>query len=420
MGFGSEIRRRATFVMVVVTLVGTTLLATSGPAGAQSTRGFDGTTVTVAGLGIKSQLGGAETGAQARIERFNDSNELKGVKIEFAEFADDKQEPSTALAEARRLVTQVGVFALVADVSANNPGDYFAQQKVPYFGGGFDATYCSSKPSTALWGYSVSGCAIPSAPSFVNDSKRAMYRYVSEKTGKERPTLALVANDNESGKNTIRINGIAATGAGFRVVLQSANRPTQVSDFTPFVQQILNADDGSQPDAVFCLGAVDCLGLYQALEPAGWEGSYFTGLYSDLLVKPLEGALVNALTVNLNETTPGITQMKKDLDAYQAGLSSKVDLATVYGYTSSDMFIQALKKAAAKGKSNITPENVQKVASTMKWSIDGLIGPVQYPKSTVMTFPACSGTSLSNGDAWVTTEPYTCSPKTYRPNLKVG
>ena len=61
------------------------------------------------------------------------------------------------------------MFALVGDASGNNPAQYFAQQHVPYFGGGFDLTYCSNKPSTALWGYGIQGCIPPSDPSWVGD-----------------------------------------------------------------------------------------------------------------------------------------------------------------------------------------------------------------------------------------------------------
>ena len=56
--------------------------------------------------------------------------------------------------------------------------------------------------------------------------------------------------------------------------------------------------------------------------------------------------------------------MKTDLDAFEPGSGDKVDSGTIAGYTSTDMFIQALKTVAKKGKSNITPENVQKAAAT--------------------------------------------------------
>ena len=203
---------------IVLALASTGIVGAAGSAGAvPSVRGFDGKTITVAGLGIKSQLPTAETGAQARIKRFNDTNEIPGLKIDYKELADDKQDPATALAEARRLVTQVGVFAIVGDVSANNPGQYFAQQHVPYFGGGFDNTYCSNKPSTKLWGFSDGGCIVAANPSRVTDIYHAMYANVAKLTGKKHPTFIVVGNDNESGKNGGQVFAVAAQGAGFKV-----------------------------------------------------------------------------------------------------------------------------------------------------------------------------------------------------------
>jgi hypothetical protein len=84
------------------------------------------------------------------------------------------------------------------------------------------------------------------------------------------------------------------------------------------------------------------------------------------------------------------------------------------------MFIQALKTVAKKGKSNITPEAVQKAASTMTWQIKGFMGPIEYPKSTVMTHPACGTVAVSDGTTWVTKVPFSCSSKTYDPNMKLG
>ena len=57
-----------------------------------------------------------------------------------------------------------------------NPVDYFAQQHVPYFGWDFDTTYCSPKPSTALWGFSYNGCLLAENPSFVSDLRQDRLR----------------------------------------------------------------------------------------------------------------------------------------------------------------------------------------------------------------------------------------------------
>jgi ABC-type branched-subunit amino acid transport system substrate-binding protein len=314
------------------------------------------------------------------------------------------------------------VFALVGDISANNPGDYLKQQKVPYFGGGFDTTYCSNKPSTDVWGFSDGGCIVPQNPSFVSDVYHTMYSYVSKTLNKTKPTFVVVGNDNDSGKNGAKIFTTQATGAGFKTLPPIVSMPiTPPNDYSPYATAVLTADNGNPPDSLFCEAqATECLGLWQFMQTAGYKGVFEHGIWSDLLAKPFLGTIINNPTVNPNETNPGMTQLKTDLDAIKPGASSNVDYGAIVGYTSADMFIQALKAAAKKGKSNITPANVQKAASTMKWELKGVQGPIQYPKSTVDQFPACFSNYKSDGTKWVTAEPYTCSTKTFSPNLKTG
>jgi ABC-type branched-subunit amino acid transport system substrate-binding protein len=413
-------RRFGVVVLALALLCAALVAFRTAPAGAQ-VRGFDGETITVAGLGIKQQLPLAELGAQARIKRFNDTNEIKGVKIEYAEFADDKQEAATTLSEARRLVTQVGVFAIVGDESGTNPEEYFAQQKVPYFGGGFDHTYCSSKPSTDVWGFAFAGCIITEDPSWIGDLYRAPYMYVSEQTGKKRPTAVVFGADNESGKRGNQYFAVSAQGAGFKVTdVQSTVPQPSPSDYTPYVQEMLTGADGAAPDVIFCQMSTDCIPIYSLLRASGYEGIYVHGIYSDALVKPMEGSVAFGPYTNLAEPTAGYKQMKADMDAFEAGSSDKLDFGSLVGYTSTDMLIQTLKKVAAKGKSNITPEAVQKAASKMTFEIDGVFGPTQYPNSTVYSYPACLAISESDGTTWKTAVPLTCSKKKHNPNLKLG
>jgi len=386
-------RARSVLVGGVLALI-TAAIGVGGAGAVGSVRGFDGSTVTVGQIGYKAQLSGAGPGAEARIKRFNDTNEIKGIKIKYTEFADDQRDPATTLSELRRLVTQDGVFAVVGNVSITNPTDYYAQQHVPYFGGGFDSSYCSTKPSTKLWGFSIQGCVQPQTPSKVSDNYRALYEYVSKKTGKKHPTLALFGQDSDSGRNGISVFTIAATGTGFDVTLAKNIIPSNiatVNDYTPYANQVISGGkNGAQPDAINCVGGTECIKMWNLLSAQGYKGIYSNGLYSDVLVKAMAGSVIANQTNNMSLSTPGIDQMKADLDAFQAGLSKKVDLPTEYGYASTDMFIAALKQVAAKGAGNITPENVQKVASTMKWSIQGLQGPTQYPQATVMTYPSCA------------------------------
>jgi ABC-type branched-subunit amino acid transport system substrate-binding protein len=409
-------RRVGVAIACVVGVVASMFVVGSASGQSGGVRGFDGKTITLASMGIASQFApGVPNGVNARIQAFNDNNEIKGIKLNWTEFVDDKQDVNVSLSEARRLVTQTGVFALVGDVSQTNPGDYFKQQQVPYFGWAFDNTYCSNKPSTSLWGFGYNGCLVPDNPSVMGDNGFLSYKYVKEKTGKAHPTLAVFGNESQSGKNAVKYQSIAYKGAGYDVVAQLTRMPLPpVPDFTPYVQDILTSNDGSPPDVVLCLLSTECLSIWDLVKANGFSGIFISSLYSNFLTKALAGSLANVPSVPSDTTgAAGLDQMKKDLDAYKAGTSDRIDTATIAGYASTDMFIQALKTVAKKGKSNITPANVQKAAAKQTWQIKGLAGPTTYPQSTVSPYPTCTALALSDGTTWQTVEPFGCSKKQY-------
>ena len=388
---------------VTTTSVGTT----KAP---KTSRGFDGSTVTVAGMGLKGQLPGAEFGARARIKRFNDANELPGVKIQYTEFADDKGDPATALSEARRLVTDVKALALVGDVSANTPGSYLAQQHVPYFGWAFDDSYCSDAPDDSLWGFGFNGCLVSSHhPKMAPDSYTPLHTYVAKETGKERPTLANFSSDTTSGHASTK-STVALTGAGFDVVFSKGIvPPPPTSDYTPYVQRLLASDHGHAPDVIICSLAVDCIPMYKGLRAAGFTGIFQHNLYSDALLAPMKGSVAGTFLVPFDTPNAGLTQLKADVSAVNP--SQVIDIGVAGGYFSTDMFIQALKKAKAGG--GISAENVRAAASHMTWEIKGLAGPTRYPESTAIPTPYCVGYTISTGTEWKTVAPFTCSERTF-------
>jgi ABC-type branched-subunit amino acid transport system substrate-binding protein len=401
-------------VAVGVVVAMTMAAAAMAPAasGVRSVRGFDGKTITVAGLGLASNFGTADVGAKARFQRANDTNELKGIKIKYIGFTDDNSNPATSTSEARRLVTQEGVFAIVPDFSAVNPGPYLNQQHVPYLGFAFDDSYCSQKPTTKLYGFGYSGCSVPGDPPYVTDSFAQNYKYVNKKTGKQHPSVVLFSNDNRSGKNSSRLSASAAEGAGFKVVSAKGNVPMTTTDYSPYVSAWMTADGGKQPDMINCLLATQCLPIWTQLKAAGYTGTYWTPLGLDIFAKPLEGTV--GLAFYNSQPNAGLTQMTKDLDAARNG--KPLGIFSEQAYFSADMFIQGLKKL---GK-NITPEGLQKVLSTQTWQIKGLVGPTKYPASTVVSSPLCSGLTLSDGTKWNVVEPYTCTSKTFKINPKFG
>jgi branched-chain amino acid transport system substrate-binding protein len=398
-----------TVAVVVGALVSLTVASTAGAA--RSVRGFDGNTITVAGIGNLAQSSGTPVGVKARIKEFNDAQEIKGIKLSYAEFADDKGDPATALSETRRLVTEDQVFAIVGDASANNPGDYLKQQHVPYFGWAFDNTYCSNTIDKTIYGFGFNGCLVPDNPKVMPDIGFALYDYVKKQAGKQHPTMALFSGDMQAGKNTAKNQASAFQGVGFDVVYAKGVLPQTVGDYTPFAQAVLHADNGKAPDVITCAATIDCIPMYQLVKANGFTGTFSSALYSDVLIKSMAGSTAFIFTENLTAKTPALDQLRASVEAVKPGAA--VDSGTAAGYTATDMFIQALKTIAKKGKANITPETLQAAAMNQTWKMPGLAGPTKYPQSVVAPTPYCLGLVLSDGTAWNTVEPFTCSAKRF-------
>lgn len=374
-------------------------------------RGFDGTTITVAGIGIKGQLPGVEFGVRARIKRFNDTNEIPGVKIEYTEYVDDGLDRATALSQTRRLVTDTKIFALVGDSSPVNPADYLAEEHVPYFGLGYDDSYCAADTTTEMWAFGTLGCLTPTDPAVIADTAGTAYEYISKELGKAAPTVAIFGQDTEGGKNTTRFQGVAYKGAGFDVIFEDGIVPLPpVTDYSPYVQQLMVSDDGHAPDVITCLLAVDCIPMYAQLQAVGFKGEFYHNLYSDALVAPMKGSIVNSPFHNLADPNPVVEQISADIAAVKP--DQALETGSAQGYMSADMFITALKIAVEQGLSGITPENIEKVASNMTWEIKDFAGPTTFPTNFVSS-AACRSILRSNGTTWQTLVPYGCSVKTY-------
>ncbi len=388
---------------------GSTTTVSSGGGGG-SARGYDGSTIKVAGLATASLFGGAADGAQARFKRFNETNEIPGVKIKFVELADDSGDPASALSAARRLVTQDQVFAIVPDISQFNPGAYLTAQKMPFVGWGIDNAFCSATPSTSVWGFGYSGCLTSTVAPRATDSLGPLYTYVKTKTGQSKPTIAIISADTASGKSAAKYNAASAEGAGFEVVYAKGTVPATTSDFSPYVAQLMSANKGHAPTVIDCLLTSQCVQAWQALKGVGFTGTYFQPLGpTDAVAKTLAGTVTETFW-NL-QPNAGYSQMLADFSAYKAGLQP-VAYSTVPGYLGADMFVQGLKKL---GK-NITPSALQKALSTQTWQIPNFVGPTKYPASTVLSTPACLGLLMDNADGsgFTPLSPYACSYRTFK------
>ncbi len=400
---------------VVAGVVGALLIPAVGPAGAaQKVRGIEGNTIVVGGLANVASFADAAVGAQARFTRANKTNEVKPFTFKFVGLADDKNDPATALSETRRLVTQEDIFALVPDDSIATPTDYLTPQKVPWFGAGYDSTYCSEGPP--VWGFGVNGCLLPPDPTRLPNQSATQLKAELAKKGITKPTIAFIAADSQSGKTGMRLTASTYAGAGWNVVYAKAlvpAPPAVVGDYSPYAQALLTSNNGKQPDVITSSVAPSgSLALFNLLKSSGFTGSLLSPFYSNALLKVLTGAYVTTTYAPFESQSKNMDQMKADIQAVKPGASYSVAIAG--GYLAADMFIQALKHA---GK-NPTPQSVQKAAAKMTYQLPGVVGPVKYPQSFKFGLPSCSSLLTDpDGTGFTILAPYSCTTKTY-PILK--
>ena len=405
-------RKGAALLLVAVVAALVAALLTPVASGASAPRAVTiSKTITTAGLGFAKNYGDALVGTQARYKRANDTNEVKGYKFEVTEFADDNNDPATALSEARRLVTQGGVDAIVPNVSLVTPADYLTQSQIPWFGPGYDTTYC--KPGG--WGFSVYGCIILENPKVVPGVNwEQLYTELTTKKGIKNPTAALLATDSNSGKTAVQGTASAAQGAGFKVVYAKGSFPAPpavVGDYAPYAEALSTANGGSAPDVVYMtIPATSSIALVGQMKTGGYTGTFLSPFYSPLLQKAFEGSYIFVQFAGFESTSKGVQQMKKDVEAVKPNASGSITLAG--GYFGADFFIAAVKAALKTGKP-LTTATIQKAAASMTYQIPDTIGPTSYPKAYQNQFKACATLLYDDGTQFTIAQKFLCTNKKY-------
>jgi ABC-type branched-subunit amino acid transport system substrate-binding protein len=400
----------ATAVVAVLTA---SLLTPTAGASAPRVATASGGTINIAGMGFARNFADAGVGAQARFQAANENNEVKGWKFEYKEFADDNNDPNTALAEARRLVTQEGVLAIVPAVSVVTPSDFLTQQQIPWFGSGYDVTYCTNGEKG--FGLSIYGCLIPENPKRISGINWELLKKQLATKGIDKPTVALLGTDTTSGKQSVQNSASAATGVGFEVVYAKGafpGPPAVVGDYTPYAQALLESNNGQAPDVIYTsIAPTSALGLTGVINANGYTGTYLSPFYTPILVGALKGAYVFTQFAGFEADTPAIKKANQQIEAFKPGTKPSITLAA--GYFSADMFIASVK-AALKTSKTLTSAAVQKAAANMTYQIKGTIGPTEYPASFKAGTKSCSALFYDpDGTAFEIVQPFTCTTKMY-------
>ena len=202
----------------------------------------------------------------------------------------------------------------------------------------------------------------------------AGWRRHQRRVGRARASGARRAGTREDGRGREREHGIGEVlrahrhrrgraRSGLRVV--SATTPLSVpavADYDALAKQLLTANGGAPPDAVFVAASyANVAQLRQALRNNGYAGVFTdTVEYEPDLVAAATGALVFAPTaaVETAATNPAMQQLVADVNAVAPGLP--IDQSTVAGYWSADLLIAAVERAGPK----LTPDRLVKRANS--------------------------------------------------------
>ena len=383
----------------------------SGSSGGSTVRGLTDTTITLGSVdtmsipGTPAPFANLDVGINARFARANREGGVNGRKIIWKGIKDDQANPQMFISGVKSLVLNDKVFAVGPFVGPTPISTSFLEQNhVPLFGWGTTAAWCGS-----AWALSYDGCL---SGGKYGDS--AFAGTVADALGKSKGVTygAIMSDFNSSGLGVWKV---AATQLGFTQCYAKAAFPTTpVSDYTPFVSQIMKSCPGGKAPEVFMLSFSDVqgeVGMIQSMRAAGYKGQFQTVAYDPSLLntpavaKALEGALVFTYGIG-TEFTPstGLTQMQADLKAIGKP-TTDLSYGEILGYVEADFELHALKAAGR----DLTAESLIKMMQTgYKWpGVPGLAGPVSYPENYKYSSPCASTLQVKNGK-FAPAVPLTC------------
>ncbi|WP_327256062.1 ABC transporter substrate-binding protein [Streptomyces sp. NBC_01244] len=381
-----------------------------GVAGGNS-RGVTADSIKVGGIVSMTSASGyskkaTDLGAKARYMRANAEGGINGLKIDYIGAEDDGQDPAKNLAAARKLVQQDKVFAISPMSSVTFTGaDFLEQEKVPTFGWGTLPSFCGPK-----YIYGFNGCLVPTPGGTINQTwPEGIGQILGGAAGK---SVAIIANDSDAGKFGVRTFQQGFASAGFKVSYAKASVPgTAVpSDWSAYVKEILESNDGKAPDAVVSvMQTPNNIGLFTSLKRSGYKGllsdptDYDPGLLAkDATKQALDGVHVLLQFEPFESTNPKMAQFKADIKAASGGLDVPLNMHMMTGYMSADLFVSIAQKAG-KG---LTVESFQAAAQGFS-DTDTLVGNRAEPKGQKDSFGCGALVQLKNG-AYEVSVPFKC------------
>lgn len=345
-------------------------------------QGVTDTEVTVGGVATLtsprlSTFAGVEEGARAWFESVNAKGGVAGRKINFLGVRDDAESNETNTAEARKLVEQDEVFAVVPVVSNVFAGaDVLQRNDIPYFGWGFHEAFCEQNE-----GFSFNGCGTP----LVEGHKSFAWPGLVKEALPEAKTVSFTVEDTAAARAGTERYLRALPELGLESVLEDFSVPIGGSaDFTPYVQKVIAAD----PDVAFIVsGGATAVQLAGRLKAAGFEGEITSPAIYDpriastaAVAESIDGIYAYVGFAPFDSDNPAMMQMKADLEEY-APEGTLLTQPFASGYLSAMLFTQILEEVGE----DLTYERFYEVANSFVFDGNGALAEETFPEAKRFT-----------------------------------
>ncbi len=373
----------------------------------ETTRGITDDSVKVGGVVYDVYFGDARIGVEARLKEVNDAGGVHGRTIEVVEIANDENDANTGREITQRLVEQEEVFALLPVMSGlYGGGDYIVENEIPTFGWGVNPAFCENEVA-----FGITGCV--TNPSLETGSN-ALGTILEEHFGDTDRTVAFIAEDNDSGRGGLTLLTASVEDKGFEVVMEDASLPAPpdpLGDASPFVADLLTADDGEEPDVVYITATLSGTSIAAGLQDAGYGGMIITPSYSPLLLgQPGYDDVYINTQIDMDPTVEANVAMLEAVAAVAP--DQALNLAVAAGYWAADMFVKALEETGE----DLSVESLLETLNggDFTYEVEGVVGPSQWPDNHDRSVP-CAALTRVEGQEFINEINLLCGE-----NIEVG
>lgn len=375
--------------------------------GEGTTRGITDDSIKVGGTLYSVYFGDASVGVEARLKVANDAGGVHGRTIEFVGAEDNNNEASKDLDTVTRLVEQDEVFALLPVMAGQfGASDYIVENEIPTFGYGINPGFCNNDVA-----FGITGCVTnPSLEVGSNALGTVLEEHFEGDTDK---TVAFIGEDNDAAKGGIALLTASVEDKGFDVVYGEAVLPAPpevLGDASPFVTDLLAADDGNPPDVIYLQATLSGTTLAAGLQDADYEGMIITPSYSPLLLgQPGYDQVWVNTQFGMDPTVEANAEMLEALQAIKP--DQQLNLAVVSAYWATDMFIKALEETGP----DLTVESFLDTLNggDFTYEMEGAVGESVWPDSHGQPVP-CAALTFVEGEEFEPSIPLVCGE-----NIKV-